>query len=207
MKTKTTVKRRAEIKRRTAETGISVKVDLDGTGKGRIRTGIGFLDHMLTLFAHHGIFDLEIKVDYQDLEVDIHHTNEDVGICLGRAVRKALGDARGINRVGGVLVPMDEALAEVRVVLDVSGRPGLYFRKKRGVGERTKSGAYSILDAREFLRAFAVNAGLTLHVDVLQGEDLHHVIESVFKALGRALAGAVKIDPRRQGVPSSKGRI
>ena len=200
-------KRQASVRRKTKETDVEVKIILDGTGKSKIATGVGFLDHMLSLFAHHGLFDLKVAVTRQDLDVDIHHTNEDVGIGLGMAVRKALGSAHGINRMGWSFVPMDEALTEVRTVLDVSGRPAFHFRRKRGLDVRSETGGYSLGDAREFLRAFAVNCGLTLHVDILQGEDAHHIVESVFKALGRALDEAVRIDRRRRGVPSTKGKL
>jgi imidazoleglycerol-phosphate dehydratase len=200
-------KRRGEVRRKTGETEIKVALSLDGKGKNRIDTGIGFLDHMLDLFAHHGLFDLKVNVVRGDLDVDTHHTNEDTGICLGLALKKALGSAKGIRRMGSSFVPMDEALARVRVVLDVSGRPALYFRKKRGISSRIKSGGYCLQDAKEFIRAFSINGGLTLHVDVFEGDDVHHTIESIFKALGRSLAEAVRLDKRRRGIPSTKGRL
>jgi imidazoleglycerol-phosphate dehydratase len=198
-------KRSAVIKRDTKETKIEVKLDLEGTGQYKISTGIPFLDHMLSLFASHGLFDLEIKAK-GDLEVDIHHTNEDVGICLGQAFDRALGDKKGIKRFAGAGVPMDEALA--RITLDIGGRPSLYVTvdKKVELGGKNKK-KYSFEDAKHFLRSFCQEAGINAHVDILAGEDLHHILEAVFKSLARAMDTATKIDPRIKGVPSTKGTI
>lgn len=196
--------RKSTIKRKTSETNIAVKLILDGSGKSRIKTGIGFLDHMLTLFSKHGLFDLEIKAA-GDLGVDRHHTNEDVGICLGQAFQKALGDKKGISRYGFYFVPMDESLANTRVVLDISARPSLYFKKPASV--KDSCDGYNIQDAKEFLKAFILNSGVNMHVDILRGEDTHHVIEAVFKAFARAMKDAVKIDKRVKGVPSTKGKL
>jgi len=206
------VKSRIEkIERKTKETQISVRLNLDGSGKAAVSTGIGFLDHMLELFAKHGLFDLQVKAK-GDLHIDLHHTNEDLGLALGEAFRLALGDKRGIRRMGSCFVPMDETLARVRVVADVSGRP--HFRldwapgRKQQEFRRGGRVAYGIEDAKHFLESFSARSGLTLHVDVLKaGGDAHHLLESVFKALGRALREAVERDPRVKGVPSTKGRL
>ncbi len=200
-------KRVGKSKRKTTETAVDVELNLDGKGKSRVDTGIGFLDHMLTLFAKHAPFDLKVKAK-GDLDVDLHHTNEDIGIVLGEAFKKALGDKKGIRRFGSkdVAVPMEEALA--RIALDISGRPSLYMR---GVGSpippplSAKKG-YALNDAKQFLQAFVRNAGVNLHIEY-RGEDLHHVLESIFKALGRALCDATRIDPRIKGVPSTKGKL
>ncbi len=200
-----------KIERKTKETQISVRLNLDGSGKAAVSTGIGFLDHMLELFAKHGLFDLQVKAK-GDLHIDLHHTNEDLGLALGEAFRLALGDKRGIRRMGSCFVPMDETLARVRVVADVSGRP--HFRldwapgRKQQEFRRGGRVAYGIEDAKHFLESFSARSGLTLHVDVLKaGGDAHHLLESVFKALGRALREAVERDPRVKGVPSTKGRL
>lgn len=202
------MKRIAEIHRKTKETDILIKFDLDGKGKSKIKTGIAFLDHMLDLFAYHGLFNLDIKAK-GDLDVDIHHTNEDIGIALGEAFKKALKAKKGISRFGQSFVPMDESLSKVRVVLDISGRPSLYFNTPkffRG-GDYPIKG-YSINDAQQLLRAFALNAGVNMHVDIIRGEDTHHALESVFKALGRALSEAASIDVRRKNkIPSTKGKL
>jgi imidazoleglycerol-phosphate dehydratase len=197
--------RTAEVKRKTKETDIAIKLNLDGKGKTAIDTGIGFLDHMLELFAYHGLFDLRIKAK-GDLKVDTHHTNEDIGITLGVALKKALKLKKGINRFGQSFVPMDEALARVRIVLDVSGRPSLYFNNKAKGLKLAK--AYDLNDCEEFLKSFILHSGINMHVDIIRGKDTHHVLESVFKALGRALSEAVRIEQRRGGeVPSTKGRL
>jgi imidazoleglycerol-phosphate dehydratase len=197
--------RTAEVKRKTKETDIAIKLNLDGKGKTAIDTGIGFLDHMLELFAYHGLFDLRIKAK-GDLKVDTHHTNEDIGITLGVALKKALKLKKGINRFGQSFVPMDEALARVRIVLDVSGRPSLYFNNKARGLKLAK--AYDLNDCEEFLKSFILHSGINMHVDIIRGKDTHHVLESVFKALGRALSEAVRIEQRRGGeVPSTKGRL
>jgi len=198
-------KRKVVVKRKTKETDITLELGVDGKGKAQIKTGIGFLDHMLTLFTKHGLFDLKIKAK-GDLDVDIHHTNEDVGICLGTALKKALGNKKGIKRFGTCFVPMDEALASVRVVLDISGRPSLYLKRAKGLKAESARG-YTLQDAKEFLKALCQNSGMNMHVDILRGEDTHHMIEAVFKALGRALDEATRIDKRVKGIPSTKGKL
>jgi len=200
-------KRTVKHKRKTSETNIAVELNLDGTGKYRIYTGIGFLDHMLTLFSKHGLFDLKIMAK-GDLDVDIHHTNEDVGIALGEAFAKSLGTKKGIRRFGSkdVAVPMEEALA--RVALDISGRPSIYMRcAGRPIPPTVLDRqGYTLNEAKQFLEAFVRSAGVNLHVEY-RGEDLHHVLEAIFKAFGRALSDATRIDPRVKGVPSTKGRL
>ena len=191
--------RRAEISRKTAETDIRVELDLDGSGKTDIATGIGFFDHMLTLFAAHGLLDLRVRCD-GDIEVDGHHSVEDVGIALGQALGQALGDKSGIARYGTFCLPMDEALAFVS--LDISGRPFLVWE---GGDMAPMIGGYDTELTEEFLRALAVHAGLTLHARVLYGKNSHHKTEAVFKALGHALRIAAAKDPRVEGVPSTKG--
>jgi len=178
-----------------------VALNLDGSGEGCIDTGIGFFDHMLNLFKCHGLFDLEVRCD-GDLEVDGHHSVEDIGITMGLALKEALGDKRGIRRYGTFYLPMDEALAFVS--LDISGRPFLVYD---GGEMAPMIGGYDTELTEEFLRALAVNAGLTLHVKVLYGTNSHHKVEAIFKALGHALREAVSIDPRVQGVPSTKGSL
>ncbi|MBI4335196.1 MAG: imidazoleglycerol-phosphate dehydratase HisB [Candidatus Omnitrophica bacterium] len=196
-------KRKSEVKRITSETRIHVALNIDGRGKYRVDTGIGFLDHMLELFAKHGLFDLKVLAK-GDLKVDLHHTNEDVGICLGEAFRKALGRKAGIRRYGYSFVPMDEALANARVVLDISGRPSLFFSSKvKGLSAT----GYTLQDAKEFLKAFSSNSGINMHVDALRGEDTHHIIEALFKATARALREAASVDKRVKGVPSTKGKL
>jgi len=199
------MKRIAEINRKTKETEISVKLNIDGTGKCKINTGIGFLDHMLELFAFHGLFDLDIQAK-GDLKVDIHHTNEDIGICLGQAFKKALGDCVGIKRFGSSEVPMDQARAKVTV--DISNRyafSGFRFPSRLFPKSITPKENYSLDDAGDFLESFAKNMNINLHIDIISGTDLHHVLEAVFKALGVALDQATQIDPRRKDVPSTKG--
>lgn len=200
-------KRVVKIKRKTAETAVSIELNLDGNGKSKVDTGIGFLDHMLTLFSKHGLFDLKLKAK-GDLKVDLHHTNEDVGIALGEAFKKALGDKRRIRRFGSidVAVPMEEALA--RVALDISGRPSLHMRREGSpvLSVLYAKEGYTLNDAKQFLEAFVRNIGVNLHIEY-RGEDLHHVLESIFKALGRALGDATRIDPRIKGIPSTKGRL
>ena len=191
--------RSASLERTTGETQIKLSLSLDGEGRSDIRTGIPFFDHMLTLLSRHGLLDLEIAAK-GDIEVDYHHTVEDVGITLGQALSKALGDKTGIRRYGHAYVPMDEALA--RVVVDCSGRPFLAYEAPRGV---EAIGLFPFQLVEEFLRAVAVNAGLTLHVSILAGRDAHHMAEAVFKALGRALDIAVSHDDRVKGIPSTKG--
>jgi imidazoleglycerol-phosphate dehydratase len=194
--------RQATIKRETAETKIALSLDLDGTGRAAIATGIGFLDHMLTLLARHALIDLTIDAK-GDLEVDDHHTAEDVGIALGQAFRQALGDKKGICRYADCLMPMDETLT--RVALDISGRPFLVFRTEFPAA---KIGTFDAELVREWFQAFAINAGVTLHVETLYGANGHHIAESCFKGLARVLRQAVAIDDRaRDRVPSTKGTL
>jgi len=193
------MKRQADIERETRETRIRLGLTLDGTGEARIDTGLPFVDHMLCAWARHGHFDLTIAAR-GDLEVDAHHTMEDLGLALGQAIRQALNDKAGIVRFGCAYVPMDESL--VRVVVDLSGRPYLAYR---GVPETATVGGFPARLFREFFQAVVNTAGVTLHIDVLAGEEAHHVFEAVFKACGRALDQAVRLDARTQGVPSTKG--
>jgi len=194
--------RTAAIDRKTKETQIELTVDLDGAGEVRAKTGIGFLDHMLDLLGKHSLTDLAVKAR-GDLHVDDHHTAEDVGICFGQAVAKALGDKAGIRRYGSASVPMDEALADVS--LDLSGRPAMVFNV-RFAGD--KIGTFDVQLVEEFLRAVANHAGMNLHVNVPYGSNDHHVAEAVFKAVAQALRGAKSIDPGRKGqVPSTKGSL
>jgi imidazoleglycerol-phosphate dehydratase len=194
--------RAASVSRRTAETDVAVSIALDGTGQSTIATGVGFLDHMLELFARHGLFDIDVKVT-GDLHVDQHHTTEDTGIALGQAFLKALGDKKGIARYADIHLPMDEALT--RVALDISGRPFLVFRSGFPA---EKIGAFDTELVREWFQAFAINAGVTLHVETLYGDNSHHIAESCFKGLARALRKAVAFDPREEGrVPSTKGSL
>lgn len=199
-------KRIARVKRKTRETSITVEINIDGSGKGDNRTSIRFLDHMLDLFAKHGIFDLSVRAR-GDTDVDLHHTNEDIGIVLGQAFRQALEERKGIRRFGSCFVPMDETLSRVRVVLDISGRPSLHFTAPKSVNQYYTHRQYSLHDAREFLRAFSLHAGINMHVDVLKGDDPHHILESIFKAFGRALEEATRMDPRIKGIPSTKGSL
>jgi imidazoleglycerol-phosphate dehydratase len=194
--------RRASVKRSTNETDITVTVDLDGAGVATVKTGIGFFDHMLEQVARHSLIDIEIAAK-GDLHVDQHHTVEDVGIALGSAVKEALGDMRGIVRYAHVHLPMDEALT--RAAIDVSGRPHLVWKVSL---TRAKIGTFDTELVREFFEAFAQNAGVTLHVESLYGRNNHHIVETCFKALARALRAAVAIDPREAGrVPSTKGSL
>ena len=194
--------RQADIVRNTLETQISVKLDLDGTGKSTLATGIGFFDHMLDQVARHGMLDLEITA-HGDLHIDAHHTVEDVGITLGQAFTQALGDKKGVRRYGHAYVPLDEALS--RVVIDLSGRPGLEF----GIAfKRARIGEFDVDLVHEFFQGFVNHALVTLHVDNLKGDNAHHQAETAFKAFGRALRMAVEPDPRMQGIlPSTKGKL
>lgn len=192
--------REAFIERNTSETRIKTRLAVDGSGASTVRSGVPFFDHMLTLFAKHGLFDLELDAQ-GDIEVDFHHTVEDTGITLGQALTQALGDKKGIRRYGFAYVPMDEAL--VRVVVDLSGRPYLAYNPPAQV--EAIGGNFSFQLVEEFLRAVAVNGGMNLHVDILAGRDAHHMAEGVFKALARALDAATQIDPRVTGIPSTKG--
>ena len=197
-----TPNRVAEVTRNTAETRISVRVDLDGSGKSNLRTGIGFFDHMLDQIARHGMIDLDIQAD-GDLHIDGHHTVEDVGIAFGQAVYQAVGDKKGIRRYGHAYVPLDEALS--RVVIDFSGRPGMIMNVP------FKSGMIGTFDsqlAHEFFQGFVNHAFVTLHIDNLRGENAHHQAETVFKAFARALRAALEMDPRSAGtIPSTKGSL
>ncbi len=194
--------RRAKIDRRTSETKLAVELLIDGRGASTIATKIPFFDHMLTLFARHSLCDLTVKAD-GDIEVDLHHTVEDTGIALGQAFNQALGDKRGLRRYGHAYLPMDETLA--RVVVDFSGRPFLEYRAPAGVA--TIGTAFSFTLIKEFLRAFSVHAGINLHVEILYGRDAHHMAEAVFKGLAKAVDAACQLDPRVEGVPSTKGTL
>ncbi len=194
--------RKASVKRTTKETSVEVAVDLDGEGRTSIATGIGFLDHMLDLLARHSRIDLDIKAK-GDLHIDHHHTTEDVGIALGQAVKQALGDMKGITRYADVHIPMDEALT--RVAIDISGRPFLVFSAEF---VRDKVGSFDTELVQEWFQAFAINAAMTLHVATLYGTNDHHIAESCFKGLARALRAAIAIDPRAaHEVPSTKGTL
>ncbi|MHC4307748.1 MAG: imidazoleglycerol-phosphate dehydratase HisB [Planctomycetota bacterium] len=191
--------RTSNIDRKTNETNINLSLNLDGEGKRSVSTGIGFFDHMLDLLAKHALFDLEIKAT-GDTNVDFHHTVEDVGICMGLAVKEALGDKAGIVRFSNVSVPMQESLANV--ALDISGRSALVFNAKL---DSKKIGDFDSELIKEFLEAFTVNAGLNLHIDVPHGENAHHIAEAIFKGLAKALDRATRIDERTDDVPSTKG--
>src|SRR5512140_3114305 len=194
--------RKGAVKRTTKETDVEVAVDLDGSGRAAIATGIGFLDHMLDLLARHSRIDVHVKAK-GDLHIDQHHTTEDVGIALGQALKQALGDMKGITRYADVHVPMDEALT--RVAIDISGRPFLVFRAQFS---RPKVGTFDTELVNEWFQAFAMNAGVTLHVETLYGANDHHIAESCFKGLARALRAAIAIDERARGeVPSTKGTL
>jgi imidazoleglycerol-phosphate dehydratase len=194
--------RKGAVARKTKETDVEVAINLDGTGASSIATGIGFLDHMLDLLARHSRIDVQVKAK-GDLHIDHHHTTEDVGIALGQALKQALGDMKGISRYADVHVPMDEALT--RVAIDISGRPFLVFKVDFG---RAKVGPFDTELVEEWFRAFATNAGVTLHVATLYGGNDHHIAESCFKGLARALRAAVAVDPRAADeVPSTKGRL
>jgi imidazoleglycerol-phosphate dehydratase len=195
--------RHAQIARETGETDIQIRLAIDGGGKSTIATGIPFFDHMLTLFAKHALFDLDVRAK-GDVEVDFHHTVEDTGIVLGQVIAQALGDKSGMVRYGNFHLPMDETL--VRVALDFSGRPLLVWRAPKSINlNRLKAGDFPAQLTVEFLRALAQEAGLTLHVEVLYSDETHHLIEAVFKGVARALEQAVRRDPRVQGIPSTKG--
>ena len=193
--------RQAEISRNTLETQVRVRLDLDGSGKSQLGTGIGFLDHMLDQIARHGMFDLEVGAT-GDLHIDAHHTVEDIGIGIGQAIAAALGDKKGLTRYGHAYVPLDEALS--RVVVDLSGRPGLSFDVPFS---RPMIGEFDVDLVREFFQGLVNHAGMTVHIDALRGENAHHQAETVFKAFGRALRMAVESDPRGSGVPSTKGSL
>ncbi|WP_406855606.1 imidazoleglycerol-phosphate dehydratase HisB [Alsobacter sp. KACC 23698] len=194
--------RSASVSRKTAETEISVSLSIDGSGEARIQTGVGFFDHMLELLTRHALFDVTVEAK-GDLHVDQHHTVEDVGIALGQAFAQALGDKRGIRRYASMHLPMDETLS--RVSIDISGRPFLVFR---AAFTRDKIGAFDTELVREWFQAFATNAGITLHAETLYGDNNHHIAESLFKGLARALREACAVDPREgERVPSTKGAL
>lgn len=193
--------RQAQVTRDTQETQITVKINLDGSGTAKLASGVPFLDHMLDQIARHGLVDLEVKAK-GDLHIDAHHTVEDIGITLGQALAKAVGDKKGVRRYGHAYVPLDEALS--RVVVDLSGRPGL---EMTGKFTRARVGEFDVDLVREFFQGFVNHAQVTLHLDNLKGANTHHQVETLFKAFGRALRMAVELDPRVKGVPSTKGKL
>ena len=193
--------RKASVARETKETAVAVEIGLDGSGQASVATGLPFMDHMLGALARHGHVDLAIQAR-GDLDVDAHHTMEDVGLVFGQALREALGERQGIRRFGASHVPMDEALA--RVVIDISGRPCLVYNVRTDASE---AGGMHVRLFREFFQALVNTSGLTVHIDLLAGAEVHHCLEAVFKAFGRALAEAAAVDPRHPGVPSTKGRL
>jgi imidazoleglycerol-phosphate dehydratase len=191
-----------EIRRSTKETNLHVRLDLDGRGAAQVRTGIGFFDHMLEALARHALLDLTVEGE-GDLHVDGHHTVEDTGIAIGQALAQALGDRAGIRRFGDAVVPLDEAL--VRAVIDVSGRPFLSYNIE--IAKWQMLGDYDVFLTPEFFRALVLNAGLTAHLDLMRGDNPHHIVEATFKAFARALDAATSLDPRVTGVPSTKGTL
>ena len=193
--------RQAQVTRDTQETQIVVKINLDGSGKAKLASGVPFLDHMLDQIARHGLVDLEVKAR-GDLHIDAHHTVEDIGITLGQAFAKAVGDKKGVRRYGHAYVPLDEALS--RVVIDFSGRPGLEYHVNF---TRARVGEFDVDLVREFFQGFVNHALVTLHLDNLKGTNTHHQVETLFKAFGRALRMAVELDPRVKGIPSTKGKL
>lgn len=193
--------RTSSIERITKETRIRLSIDLDGTGQGKICTSVPFLDHMLDLFARHGLFDLEVEAS-GDIDIDFHHTVEDIGIVLGQAFKEALGDKKGIRRYGQATVPMDETLASVAT--DLSGRPYLVYNVRL---PKVKIGEFDVELAKEFFQALVNNLAANLHINVMYGDNVHHVLEACFKAAARALDMATQLDPRIQGVMSTKGTI
>jgi imidazoleglycerol-phosphate dehydratase len=193
--------RTASLERITKETQIKLTMEIDGTGKSKICSSVPFLDHMLDLFTRHGLFDLSIEAK-GDIDIDFHHTVEDIGIVLGQAFREALGDKIGIRRYGQATVPMDETLASVAI--DLSGRPYMVYNVKL---PKVKIGEFDVELAREFFQAFANNAGANLHINVLYGDNVHHILEACFKGLARALDQATQLDPRIEGVLSTKGKL
>ena len=193
--------RKASIERVTKETQIKLSLEIDGTGESKICTSVPFLDHMLDLFTRHGLFDLRIEAK-GDIDIDFHHTVEDIGIVLGTAFREALGDKKGIRRYGQATVPMDETLASVAV--DLSGRPFMVYHVSL---PKVKIGEFDVELAREFFQAFVNNVGANVHINVMYGDNVHHVLEACFKGMARALDMATQIDPRIQGVMSTKGKL
>lgn len=194
--------RKASLPRKTKETDIKVDLKIDGKGDYDIKTGIPFLDHMLSLFSRHGLFDLRLRAK-GDTEVDYHHTVEDIGIVLGDAIKKALGDKRGIRRYGEATVPMDETLASVSI--DISGRSYLIYNVKLPRKSKLKEFDPDLVE--DFFRSIVNHSGITLHINLIYGRDTHHILEAVFKSFGRALDQATKIDPRIKGIPSTKGKL
>lgn len=195
------MERISQVKRKTTETDITLKINIDGSGKYSIKTPVPFLTHMLELFSKHGLFDLEI-IASGDVEIDFHHTVEDIGICLGEAFNKALGKKEKIKRYGEAKVPMDEALAQI--TLDISGRPHLTCNIPQ---IEDKVGQFDTELVEEFFQAFVNNSGMTLHINLISGKNSHHIIEAVFKAFARALDAATLLDPRVSGIPSTKGAL
>ena len=195
------MKRISQVKRKTTETDVTLKINIDGSGKYSIKTPVPFLTHMLELFSKHGLFDLDITAS-GDVEIDFHHTVEDIGICLGEAVNKALGKKEKIKRYGEAKVPMDEALAQI--TLDISGRPHLTCNIPQ---IEDKVGQFDTELVEEFFQAFVNNSGMTLHINLISGKNSHHIIEAVFKAFARALDAATLLDPRVSGIPSTKGAL
>ncbi len=193
--------RNASIERITKETQIRLTLEIDGKGESKIYTSVPFLDHMLDLFTRHGLFDLQVEAK-GDIDIDFHHTVEDIGIVLGQAFREALGDKRGIRRYGQASVPMDETLAGVAV--DLSGRPYMVYNVRL---PKVKIGEFDVELAREFFQAFANNAGANLHINVLYGDNVHHILEACFKGMARALDQATQVDPRIEGIMSTKGKL
>ena len=194
--------RKASLDRKTTETQIAVSINLDGTGAYDVKSGVGFLDHMLELLARHSLIDIKVRAK-GDTHIDFHHTTEDIGIALGQALAKALGNRKGIRRYADCFLPMDEALT--RAAIDVSGRPYLIWKVEFS---RPKIGEFDTELVREWFQAFAMNAGVTLHVETLHGDNCHHIAESCFKALARVLRGAIEIDPRQKDrIPSTKGSL
>lgn len=193
--------RKKEITRSTAETSIQLGFAIDGTGETKIQTGVGFFDHMLTLFTKHGLFDLAVKCD-GDIEVDQHHTVEDIGIVLGQAFYESIGTKEGIDRYATISIPMDEALSTVSI--DISGRPFFVYNVE---GLKDKVGEFDTELVEEFFQAFVSHAKVTLHINLQYGKNTHHIIESIFKAFGRALSAASKINPEVKGIPSTKGML
>jgi len=194
--------RKASIERKTKETDIKLSINLDGEGQYSINTSIPFFDHMLSLMCKHGIFDMRLKAK-GDIDVDFHHTVEDIGIVLGKAIKQALGEMKGISRFGQATVPMDEALASVNI--DISGRPFLVYRVSFPKKSKIKNFDPDLIE--DFLQALVSNSGITIHVESPYGRNTHHIIEAAFKALGKALRNAVSIDPRMKGLPTTKGQL
>ena len=194
--------RKASVERKTKETDIKLSINLDGEGRYSINTSIPFFDHMLSLMCKHGIFDMRLKAK-GDIDVDFHHTVEDIGIVLGKAIKQALGEMKGISRFGQATVPMDEALASVNI--DISGRPFLVYRVSFPKKSKIKNFDPDLIE--DFLQALVSNSGITIHVESPYGRNTHHIIEAAFKALGKALRNAVSIDPRMKGLPTTKGQL